>query len=932
MLAPQLHRAPAAVQRPAPLQHQRDCADASRKTERLDAVPEVVFRDVWPVIEHQLQQLLEPAVFEAVVRNVKQTERAHLWGTLFEHNPADAFNCVERRRYSGFGKRSLQRSVTHDVLSPFWLMHMAWRFWSPAERQRICNTAPILMEYASLRRVAFAQRIEIRQALRAPRKPPELEPQLDPTRTLHMGAALLSFNFDYGDLVRWLGGEYTNDHRDWNSLQKHVDIAMESEQRPGYPTLEPDIAMRSFREGVPLRGNIRSLRADMLRRVEYDNHPPLTANLAATREKFGKEEAKSFHIAFPRFVVHFILGIMIAPISWVVRKGKGRLIIDASTTLHEDDTGAVNSQIPKPGTPDRAQENPAVFYGSALVRHLIHIYNLRLQFPNDDILQHTDDIDSAFRRVLYHPDLAIAFAYVFMELLLMPIGMIFGGKNSPSFWSVPAEVRAHLGAVLAPAPEPASIAEQVQLAPELSPEEASQLVPAVPDALNQGIAPEYADRPHLAMFVDDDIVAAIRSHMREALRAAVASAYLCFGNPDDDRRGSCLVAEKFPMTADAAVIFVGYCIDTRKMRVTWPDEKVQSLAAMLDDWLHTKSAKSPSQIAKLLGFVRNGAFLCQQGNFLSIRLQWTLNAELKKAGAARTQRKKWWSHNRVHIPREVFEDLHLLRATCFNRTTYAQHQWSRPIAMLIPREPTCVLYSDAAHSGLGGWSADLRFVWRLTRDDMVTMKFKMEELDDEGRERNRWCKAQDLPAGHEELLHINPLEFIAIIINVWFAITIIRKAPIREGGHHILIRADNTSALSWLKYAARSHRPHIRNLAYFLHGFILFSQTSEDVNITGQHLPGIENKEADAVSRPELYPSLGSAIEAFSPLQTCQPYRIPCGVLSTLARWTSLPEIEAKFEPEMTNLLSLEPEPFPPGAINTALASGIYRRARRERS
>jgi hypothetical protein len=53
------------------------------------------------------------------------------------------------------------------------------------------------------------------------------------------------------------------------------------------------------------------------------------------------------------------------------------------------------------------------------------------------------------------------------------------------------------------------------------------LVTAIPDTLNQGIAPEVADRQQLAMFVDDDIIAAIREQMRKVLVAAVASAYVC---------------------------------------------------------------------------------------------------------------------------------------------------------------------------------------------------------------------------------------------------------------------------------------------------------------------------------------------------------------------------------------------------------------------
>ena len=90
---------------------------------------------------------------------------------------------------------------------------------------------------------------------------------------------------------------------------------------------------------------------------------------------------------------------MISPISWVVQKGKGRLVVDASTTLYAKDT--------------------------------------------EDILQHTDDIDADFRRILYHPDVAIVSGYVVMEFVIVPVGEIFGAKSSPSYWCVPAEIRAH---------------------------------------------------------------------------------------------------------------------------------------------------------------------------------------------------------------------------------------------------------------------------------------------------------------------------------------------------------------------------------------------------------------------------------------------------------------------------------------------------------
>jgi hypothetical protein len=121
---------------------------------------------------------------------------------------------------------------------------------------------------------------------------------------------------------------------------------------------------------------------------------------------------------YPRFMALFISGLMLSPISWIMHKGKGRLIVDASTKLAPDDSGARNDHILPPGKPSQYEENPPVSYGSMLKQHLAH--------PDEDLLQHTDDIDSAFRWMLYHPELAVVFAYVFQELLIVPIGNIFG--------------------------------------------------------------------------------------------------------------------------------------------------------------------------------------------------------------------------------------------------------------------------------------------------------------------------------------------------------------------------------------------------------------------------------------------------------------------------------------------------------------------------
>lgn len=864
---------------------------------------------------------------------VRCTCRRLARSTLLHDNPVSPFNAIAHRRYKGFGARSTARKSSHDSPGHQLLFHLSWPYLDSTARAALLLTDPIMADYARLRRDAFVHRPTVREALLTPRPPLDLVPHLCHFRSWFMGAALLAFDFDYGDLVRWLEGEYTNRDRDWPELHRHMDRAAQHPQRPGYPKLEFAMAKEAFAQGVPLEGRYSSDRAEVQRRLQYDNHAPLNAVLPDVRRQFAKEEARSFHIALPRFIAYFIDGLMVAPLSWVIRKGKGRLVVDASVRLHLDDTGAVNDNIPRPGEPGRERENPAVYFGRALLRHLIAVWRLRQDHPTEDILQHTDDIDSAFRRMLYHPDSAIAFAYAFMEFLMIPVGEIFGARNAPSWWCLPAEIRAHMGSVLDYTGVDLPLADQVTLEPATTTAARAQFVPAVPDALHDGVPAEHASRQHLSMFVDDDVCVAIRPRMRDALRCAVGSAYQCFGHPDDDRRGSCLVDEKFPMTATARVLFVGYIIDTQLLRVEWPEAKVQVLHGMLTQWLATRlsaqASKSPVQIAKLLGYIRDGAFLCPMGNFLSIRLQWVLNEAIQRDGFAATEKKGWWKFRRVHIPASVFEDLRLLLKSAWPQPNGDSHAWARPIGLLIPREPTGEVISDAAYTGLGGWSSGYDFVWRVTRADLVEHGFPMVDIGPDGEDKLRWLTAAELPDGHDEKLHINPLEFIGIIINCWFAILAVRKDPGKPGGHIVRVRADNTSALSWLKYAARSQRRIVRNLAYFLHGLILYSQTAEYANFNGLHLPGVENPEADAVSRPELYPSLASAIKAFSRLQTCQPYLVPSGLLSTIARWISLTEIGAQRDAEMTNLLNLVPTPSSAGALDTPLASGVSKRSRR---
>jgi hypothetical protein len=254
----------------------------------------------------------------------------------------------------------------------------------------------------------------------------------------------------------------------------------------------------------------------------------------AVRAKLCKEEQNSFYVHLPRFIAYFIFGLHLSPLSMVWRKGKGRVCVDNSSRLDPSDDDAPNDSIPAPRTAGRDDECPGVHYASAFKRHITWIWNLRISSPFADILQFGDDVHAAFHRMLYHPDIAIVFAFVFAEFLCIPVGTVFGARNSPSWWCILAEVRAHFAACGDFSRQPPLLAARVDLVPEPSPREQRRLRQAQPDLCHQGVPACHAGRHHQSMFVDDSAQAELRELILPSIHASEQSAYTLLGHPDGD--------------------------------------------------------------------------------------------------------------------------------------------------------------------------------------------------------------------------------------------------------------------------------------------------------------------------------------------------------------------------------------------------------------
>jgi hypothetical protein len=218
----------------------------------------------------------------------------------------------------------------------------------------------------------------------------------------------------------------------------------------------------------------------------------------------------------------------------------------------------------------------------------------------------------------------------------------------------------------------------------------------------------------------------------------------------------------------------------------------------------------------------------------------------------------------------VLEDIATIYQALDNNPTHPI--WQSYIGFLVEREPTSQIISDTLYEGIGGWSPNILFRWRLSRSNLIHTSFHMKYL-----KRNAW----ELDIG-EPGTHINVLEFVAIIINLWLMIVVSRRRPARIDRHIFAVFTDNTSALSWLCYASHSHHPNVRRLARFTSALLFASGFQGKVQ--DPHLVGCLNHRAARRPIPlSALPNLGLRYGAMFP--TIKMHHISAPAPASFTAW-----------------------------------------------
>ena len=71
-----------------------------------------------------------------------------------------------------------------------------------------------------------------------------------------------------------------------------------------------------------------------------------------------------------------------------------------------------------------------------MTRYLVQIHDIRISYPDKDILLFDDDASGAFLHAKIHPQVEEAHTHSVGQILCMRIGPVFGGNVSPHNWKV----------------------------------------------------------------------------------------------------------------------------------------------------------------------------------------------------------------------------------------------------------------------------------------------------------------------------------------------------------------------------------------------------------------------------------------------------------------------------------------------------------------
>ena len=144
----------------------------------------------------------------------------------------------------------------------------------------------------------------------------------------------------------------------------------------------------------------------------------------------AKEHRNRYNMPLPIYMARYLPHCFITPQHMLVKNDKERLIFDAAKRFTAESVPINMMTSTKLGT-----ELPCL-YGTTLRDLLERIYDLRISFPDRELVIHANDVKSCFRQLKLHPDIMPTFSIMVADFLFLQAALPFGVDFSPQSWEI----------------------------------------------------------------------------------------------------------------------------------------------------------------------------------------------------------------------------------------------------------------------------------------------------------------------------------------------------------------------------------------------------------------------------------------------------------------------------------------------------------------
>ena len=622
---------------------------------------------------------------------------------------------------SKFGKLSQYHSFTSEASFDHILIFMfKGNYLSEEDIHTIHNIHPLYKHFHKM--LLWSSHINFID-IKDPIKDYANQAEINVSRIQKILAASFHYDLDIPTLIRFLGGNFTGEYRD-------VDSTMNILKETKCDTKVMEDLHRVFKTGCPNKMNAHSSHKNFMQFLRYGNHSSIDKDIAKTKKAMNKEDRNQFLIPLPMWLARFIKNLHVTPQGLVVKPGKNdRLIWDGSFIPNWQAT-CINMML------SQATE-PEIVYGTTFMKHLESIWNLRITYPNTDILLFDDDVKGAFRHSKYHPDIASAFSFIISNLLFIPLGGTFGSITSPANFEPIARARTHLAEALSYRRDLLKKYEHIINKVKFSEEPQGNInyVQAVIDKFHKGCSNK--EKTKFNMFVDDSLFAQIRGFIKHAMAASIEALYIILSFPDVIKRQDPLSLDKyFESTCSFKRTQIGIDINTRTMSIALSEKKRIAMLDELSHWHKKRKSFTLLQGVVLCGSLEFWATTSSWIRFIYDQLRSAVNKSLlncskitkskkeikalitdlahtkniddhdlkEKHLRSKIARDTYKCEHKAFIDKEMRKELNIMIQILSNPQKFSLQT---PIAHIITREADFTSYGDACLEAGGGYSQNL---------------------------------------------------------------------------------------------------------------------------------------------------------------------------------------------------------------------------------